>query len=77
MKDLDIIYEGITFHFAEDESGAYFASVPDLDGCFSEGQTLDEAFANIQEALELYVEASLEDGYEVPERYASRYARAS
>lgn len=39
-----------------DENG-YFACVPELKGCVSCGDTYEEAFANIKEACELYLES--------------------
>ena len=41
--------------FSEEESG-YSVSVPALPGCFSQGETLDEAKKNIVEAIQLYLE---------------------
>jgi predicted RNase H-like HicB family nuclease len=38
------------------DEGGYTVYVPSLSGCISEGETLDEALANIQEAIELYLE---------------------
>jgi predicted RNase H-like HicB family nuclease len=35
-----------------DESGGYWAEVPSLPGCFTQGDTLEELKANIQEAIE-------------------------
>ena len=40
----------------KDENG-YFAFVPELKGCVSEGASFEEARANIKEAIELYVES--------------------
>lgn len=78
MKVLDILYDGVTYHFEEDpEIGGYVASVPDLPGCLSEGDTLDEAFANIREAFELYLEGSREAGLPLPEQYRTRVARSA
>jgi antitoxin HicB len=77
VKTLDILFEGNSFRFEEVEEGGYFASVPDLPGCFSDGRTLDEAFANIQEALALVLESAAEDGLDVPERYQKLAAKAS
>jgi predicted RNase H-like HicB family nuclease len=37
------------------EEGGYTAVVPSLPGCISEGETRDEALANIKEAIELYL----------------------
>ncbi len=38
------------------EDGGYTVYVPSLPGCISEGETKDEAVANITEAIELYME---------------------
>ena len=43
----------------KDENG-YYAYVPELKGCMSQGDTFEETIANIKEAAELYV-ASLEE----------------
>ena len=40
--------------------------VPDLPGCFSAGDTLDEAFENAKEAIELWCETVIEDGGMIP-----------
>lgn len=42
------------------DEGGYTVYVPSLPGCISEGETLEEAIANVQEAIELYLE--LEEG---------------
>lgn len=41
------------FHIAieKDEEGRYVAECTDLPGCLSEGETLDEALKNINEAI--------------------------
>lgn len=38
------------------EEGGYTAYVPSLPGCISEGDTVEEAMANIRKAVELYLE---------------------
>lgn len=38
------------------EEGGYTVYVPSLPGCISEGETIEEALKNIQEAIELYLE---------------------
>ena len=38
------------------EEGGYWAEVPDLPGCYTEADTLDELNANIREAIALYLE---------------------
>ncbi len=42
------------------------AAVPDLPGCFSAGETIDEALDNIRDAIEQHVEIMLEDGCPPP-----------
>jgi predicted RNase H-like HicB family nuclease len=38
------------------DDGGFTAVVPSLPGCISEGDTREEAVANIREAIELYLE---------------------
>lgn len=42
--------------FVEEVDGGYSVSVPSLPGCFSQGDSFEEAVKNIQEAIELYLE---------------------
>ena len=43
------------------DEGGYTVYVPGLPGCISEGETVDDAIANIREAIELYVEPVEDD----------------
>ncbi|MDD9953843.1 MAG: type II toxin-antitoxin system HicB family antitoxin [Candidatus Woesearchaeota archaeon] len=47
-----------TYHvlIEQDEDGGYVGKVPELTGCLSQGDTLDELMANIKEAIELCLE---------------------
>ena len=47
--------------FQEENEGGYSVWVPDLPGCASQGETLEEALENIKEAIELYLEDIKED----------------
>lgn len=40
----------------EHDQDGFYAYIPSLQGCVSQGDTLEEALANIKEALELYLE---------------------
>jgi predicted RNase H-like HicB family nuclease len=42
------------------EEGGYWAEVPGLRGCVSEGETLEETLANIREAAEGWLEVAAE-----------------
>ncbi len=44
------------------DEGGYTVIVPTLPGCISEGDSREEALANIREAIELYLEP-VEDDY--------------
>lgn len=46
---------------------AYGVVVPDLPGCFSAGDTMDEALTNAKEAILLHIEGLMEDGKGVPQ----------
>lgn len=62
-----------------DESGTYYyARVLELDGCQSTGDSFDEAYESLMEAMEGYIEAKLEHGFEIPkpqnvEDYSGRF----
>ncbi len=49
------------------DTQAYGVVVPDLPGCFSAGDTLDEAMLNAKEAIELWLEVAIGDGMQIPE----------
>ena len=59
--------------FEKSTDGSIWARVPDLDGCFSTGDSIDEAKKNIKEAIELYIEDLKADGMDIP---APRHLRA-
>jgi antitoxin HicB len=52
------------------ETESYGVKVPALPGCFSMGQTVDEAVAHAREAIELYIEDLKESGEPIPEDVA-------
>ena len=49
-----------------DENTAYGVVVPDLPGCFSAGDTLDEAVTKAKEAIESHIEELLATGEPLP-----------
>jgi predicted RNase H-like HicB family nuclease len=51
----------------DEENAGYTIEVPSLPGCISQGDTLEEALANIKEAIALYIEVLIEDGQPIPE----------
>lgn len=55
----------VIFHQAEE--GGYWAEVPALPGCFSQGESIEETVKNIRESIEAHIEALKEEGQEIPE----------
>jgi len=51
---------------AEQDGGWYFARIPDLPGCMSEGKTPDDAVKNVEKARALWLEDAIESGVEIP-----------
>jgi len=49
-----------------DETGGYVADIEDLPGCFTQGETLEETYTNIEEARQLWLECAYEDGLDIP-----------
>ena len=45
----------------------YSAYLPDLPGCVTTGDTVEELKCNMQEAIELHLEGLREDGLLIPE----------
>lgn len=44
--------------------GGYWAEVPALEGCFAQGETLEEAIADAREAIRAHLETLREEGGE-------------
>ena len=51
----------------EGDSDGYFVSCPALQGCYSQGDTYEEAVKNIKDATRLHIEDRLAGGEDIPE----------
>ncbi len=49
----------------KDEDG-YFAYCPELQGCYTQGETYEEVMENIKDVIRLHIIDRLEEGDEVP-----------
>lgn len=49
-----------------DDAHAFGVVVPDLPGCFSAGDTLDDAMDNARVAIDLHCQTLIEDGGDIP-----------
>lgn len=50
-----------------DEDDAFIAEVPELPGCAADGQTYREALANVEVAIQEWIETARELGRVIPE----------
>ena len=50
----------------QEEDGIYIAICPALQGCHSQGDTVDEAIENIKDAIRLHIEARKAIGEPIP-----------
>ncbi|MEG6617365.1 type II toxin-antitoxin system HicB family antitoxin [Peptococcaceae bacterium 1198_IL3148] len=71
MKDLKY-YESLNYEIkirklTEEEGGGWFVEIPLLPGCMSDGETVEEAIANIVDAKKSWIKTCLELGRDVPE----------
>jgi len=62
MKQI-YIYPAIYEH---EDNGTISVYFPDIDNCFTYGETIEECVKNAKECLELFIESELEDGKELP-----------
>jgi predicted RNase H-like HicB family nuclease len=53
----------------QDEEGWYVIECPTIPGCLSQGETQEEALANIQEAIQLCIEVRKEKGLPLTTEY--------
>ncbi len=56
----------------DDEGGGWLATVPDLPGCMSDGETREEAVENVAGAIESWLEQAEEEGRDVPPPNSSK-----
>jgi predicted RNase H-like HicB family nuclease len=64
---IEIIMRNITLPIViEGDSDGYYVSCPALQGCYSQGDTYEEAVANIKDAIRLHLEDRIADGDEIP-----------
>jgi predicted RNase H-like HicB family nuclease len=51
----------------EADADGFYVSCPVLQGCYSQGDTYEEAVQNIRDAIKLHIEDRLADGEEIPQ----------
>ena len=67
MKLNDYLRLNYKMEIVEDpDEGGYAIALPELPGCLSTGETIEEAIKNIEDAKKLWLELAIEDGREIP-----------
>ncbi len=60
-----------TFRFSviiEKDNYGYFAFSPELQGCYTQGESYKEVIKNIRDAIHLHVSDRLENGEKIPQK---------
>jgi antitoxin HicB len=60
-------YAACIERLAESDRGGYLASLPDLPGCMSDGETPERALENVQEAIASWIESAKEWKMDIPQ----------
>ena len=61
------IYQYTAVFEPDENAGGFTVTIPSLPGCISEGDTFEEALANIKEAASLYIEVMQEKKFAIPQ----------
>jgi len=59
-----------TYRFSvviERDRHGYFALCPELQGCYTQGNTYEEVLENIKDAVRLHIEERIESGEDIPQ----------
>ena len=64
MKRLD--YPVLIEPLGREDGGGFLATVPDLPGCMSDGETAEEALSNVRTAIAEWIEEAHSLGRQVP-----------
>jgi len=61
-RDYRVVIEPLS----EEDGGGYLATVPELPGCMSDGETRQEALANVEDAIATWVFCAEQMGRPIP-----------
>jgi len=67
---MNLPYTLIIQPYQDEDEFYYIGKVLELDGCMSDGDTGEEALANLREAMKGWIETKLANGFEMPEPVA-------
>jgi len=61
----------LTVFVEKDEDGIFLAICPALQGCYADGDTIEEALKMIEPVIKMHIEDRLEHGEPIPEEWYS------
>jgi len=56
----------LTIIIEDDEDSGYVASCPEIPGCYSQGETLDETISSMKEAIEVTIDDMVANNETIP-----------
>jgi predicted RNase H-like HicB family nuclease len=71
-KAVDYLKEPYARILIPEEGGGFSAEILEFPGCFSQGETTDETYRNLEEAAKSWIETCLAQGLEVPPASANQ-----
>jgi antitoxin HicB len=60
-------YKVVIERLSEEDGGGYLATVPELPGCMSDGETRADALANVEDAIATWLHCARKHGDPIPE----------
>jgi antitoxin HicB len=63
----DVPYRFVVRPLTEEDGGGYLVEFPDLPGCMSDGETVEEAIMNGLDAMQGWIAAMRAEGHAIPE----------
>jgi antitoxin HicB len=60
-------YKVVIERLSEEDGGGYLATVPELPGCMSDGETRAEALINVEDAIATWLHCAHKHGDPIPE----------
>ena len=70
----DVPYRFVVRPLTDEEGGGYLIEFPELQGCMSDGESVEEAIINGVDAMQGWIEAMRAEGHPIPQPVARRAA---
>ena len=74
MTEARATYKVVIEPLSEEDGGGFLATVPELPGCMSDGETRAEALANVEDAIATWLHCARKMGRAIPEPRLHRAA---